>query len=317
MTTVWPGPEDSIAYFVPRPERPAAPGPPRSLEEEVIGHRQFFGLAADPESVRRAIENEARPGYDFPGMWFTPEEELEEKTFDRELFDRMEAFAIEHGAELGVRAHRWLNGKRALEIPIKGDVEYYRELLTAQFGTDRLIVKEASYSRQELEDLAERVSEDCDDLAQLGIDVAVIHRSILDREEGVHVSYWATDEARAAAAMRERYGDMVVLDWLGPGNPTEQPKAFGSYITDGTTLTVFYAHTRDVEEPASCTVQEHEDRVIVTLTVLVHATYVQITRGVLRTHASVQLSRPLGNRTVIDAADNVPRPEWTGTSGRK
>jgi hypothetical protein len=282
----------------------------------VIGHREFFGLAVDAESVFRAIENEQRPGYHFPGMWFTPEEELEERTFDRGVFERVEAFAVEQGAEIGHTASRWLNGKKALEISIQGDVDRYRELLTARFGSERLIVRPARFSERERLELADRVGEDTPELAELGIHLAAIHPGLLDREEGVHVSYWAIEQLQAKALLLERYGPMIVPEWLGTGNPTEEPRPFGSYVADGTTLTVFYPLTCGIEEAGNCTAQETDDKVIVTLTVLVHAHYLSLTRGWIPSHAGIELSAPLGKRAVIDAVDGAPRPQWSGSRGR-
>jgi hypothetical protein len=86
------------------------------------------------------------------------------------------------------------------------------------------------------------------------------------------------------------------------------------WLTDGTTLTVFYALPRNGEMPGSCTAQEDEDRVIVRLTILVPQGVRTLMAGFKPANASVELSQPLGDRTVIDAAGNVPRPAWIGTA---
>lgn len=107
---------------------------------------------------------------------------------------------------------------------------------------------------------------------------------------------------------------MVVAEWLGPASIAEEPCPFGSWIADQRRLTVFYALPRNGEQPGRCTVSEDPDRVIVTLTIRVPQGVRTGMGGFRRSHATVELSAPVGERIVIDAAENLQRPPWTGTS---
>src|SRR6202035_1388402 len=164
---VWPGPTDCAAYHAPSVERP--PLPESSLAEQALEQRREWGLPVDPESVRRAVENRERQGSEWSGWWRTPQEEFEESVFDRELPGRIRGAAADHGAEIGGVALVWLNGKRAVEISLKGEVDRYREVLGKQFGTDRLIVRQACFSERDLVEQHEQIPGDASELEELGI----------------------------------------------------------------------------------------------------------------------------------------------------
>jgi hypothetical protein len=309
MAARWPSASDFAAYHAPRVERPPVPEAP--LEERVIEGRRLSGLPLDRRNVERAMENVSRPDYELPGLWFTPEERQESYEFDHELPGRIEAAAVERGAEVGGVALAWLNGKQAIEIWIKEDVEHYRDLLTTQFGAEPIIVSQARYSQRELSEFQERVSQDQTMLADLGIDL----HSSGPHHDGLHVDYFAADQPRAEALLRDRYGPMVIPNWIGSSAEVEEPQTFGSYISEGTTLTVFYALDINADRPGNCTVQEYADRVVVSLTILAWKGARTLVGGWRPSHASVELSRPVGDRTVIDAAAGVARPGWTSADG--
>ena len=63
--------------------------------------------------------------------------------------------------------------------------------------------------------------------------------------------------------------------------------------------------------PGSCTARELPDRVIVTLTVLAPQGFRTAVGGFNPSHATVEFAEPLGERVVIDAAENDERPSWT------
>jgi hypothetical protein len=306
VSNVWPGRRDFAAYLPPVKEQP--PQAEHRLIDDVASQRTEAGLPVDPESVRRAIQNSERRGYPLPGLFYTPEEEYESETVDHQLAAFAEALAIDAGAEVGQVAWCWRNGKRAVEVSVKNDVERYRRLLTASLGSDRVIVKSAHYSERELGELCERIGEDMAELGELGIQLAIWGPS----EDSVEVAYFAVDRERAGRLLIERYGAAIVPKWLGPSSVAEQPQPFGSFVSEGTQLTVFYPLSHNGVQPGNCVAQELPDRVIVSLTVLVPHGAQTLVGGFKPADATVQLAEPLGQRTVIDAAHDLPRPQWTG-----
>jgi hypothetical protein len=276
----------------------------------VIAQRREGGLPIDPRSVRRAIENSNRPEFPLPGLFFTPEEEAEIEAEDDELADRAEALLIDAGAEVGGVAWCWLDGRRGVEVSVKRDVERYRELLDRELGSDRVIVKPARYSEREQRELCDRIENDVPGLAQLGIELS----SWWSDETGVQVQYFAADRDQAQRLLRGRWGPTVNPTWLGPSLLAEEPQPFGSWIAEGRRLTVFYPLHHNGARPGSCSAQELPDRVIVSLTILEPQGFQTAVGGFKPAHATIELAAPLGDRTVIDAAHDLPRPEWTGGS---
>ena len=119
-------------------------------------------------------------------------------------------------------------------------------------------VKEVRYSQREFDELADRLCDEQAELAELGIEPSEHSRE----PDGIHVHYFAADQTHADAVLCDRYGAALIPTCLGPSR-AEERHPFDSYISKGTTLTVFYS-LPDAENPANCTVQEHEDRVVVT-----------------------------------------------------
>jgi hypothetical protein len=134
------------------------------------------------------------------------------------------------------------------------------------------------------------------------------------QDDGLTISFFSPDRERGERALTERYGPMIITEWLGPASIAEEPCPFGSWIADGRKLTVFYALPHNGERPGRCTASEHPDRVIVTLTILVPQGARTQIGGFRRSDAVVQLAAQVGERVVIDAAENVRRPQWAGTS---
>jgi hypothetical protein len=131
-------------------------------------------------------------------------------------------------------------------------------------------------------------------------------------EEGVELNYFAADRETAHRFLGERYPPHVRLNWIGPARMAEEPQPFGSWVIDGTQLTVFYPLPANEERPGSCTVEEYPDRVVVSLSILAPQGMNTTIGGFTPSHATVDLKEPLGRRTVIDAAHDLPRPQWTG-----
>ena len=310
MSPTWPGPRDVEAYCAPNKYLP--PRPESAFLEEVIAQRRGDGLPFDSVTVRRAVENSQRPEYPLPGLYYTPEEEAEIETVDDDLADRVEALLIDVGAEVGSLEWCWLAGRRAVKASVKDDVERHRELLTRELGADRVIVTPARYSGHEQLELSGRIFTDQAELAELGIEVSMWGPS----EAGVEAHYFAADREHAQQVLGQRYGPEFTWTWSGPSSLAEEPQPFGSWITEGTRLTVFYPLPHNGERPGSCTAQELPDRVVVSLTVLAPQGSRTEIGGFTPSHATVELAAPVGDRIVIDAAHHLARPEWTGRSKR-
>ena len=109
-----------------------------------------------------------------------------------------------------------------------------------------------------------------------------------------------------------RYGPGVCPVWLGESRTVEMPKAFGSWIAENTTLTVFYAFDAVIEQPARVVVLELRYRVIVTVLVsrVVAGPIPAVSAG-RTTHSTIDLQAPLGDRVVLDAAAAPTRPSWS------
>jgi hypothetical protein len=158
--------------------------------------------------------------------------------------------------------------------------------------------------------LCEQIGAERDALAEAGIDVAAWGPA----EDGVELSYFAADRQRAEAVLAQRFGPVVIAERLGPSRCAEVPQRFGGWRADGSQLTVFYGLPHNGERPGNCTVEEQSDRVIVSLTILDPQGPKTLAGGSKPSHATVQLTAPLGGRLVIDASDGRPRPECTGRS---
>jgi hypothetical protein len=131
-------------------------------------------------------------------------------------------------------------------------------------------------------------------------------------DQCVELAYFAADRETAQRVLRGRYPPQVRLNWIGPASMAEVAQPFGSWVVDGTRLTVFYPLAHNGERPGTCTVDEHPDRVVVSLTILAPQGASTLIGGFTPSHATVDLNEPLGHRTVIDAAHDLARLEWAG-----
>lgn len=78
-------------------------------------------------------------------------------------------------------------------------------------------------------------------------------------------------------------------------------------------LHVFYGLQHNGERPGSCQAFEDDNAVVVSLTVSDWHGAKTLIGGFTPSHATVELSRPLGDRVVIDDSANRVRPHWTQT----
>jgi hypothetical protein len=130
----------------------------------------------------------------------------------------------------------------------------------------------------------------------------------------VELQYFSRNRNASNALLSERYGPALDPVWRGPSIVAEDPQPFGSWITDGHRLTVFYFLNINGHRPGSCTLDEHQDRVTVSLTVLQPQGFQTAVGGGFLAEQTVLLSRPIGSRIVIDAATGEPRAQWAGAN---
>jgi hypothetical protein len=144
-------------------------------------------------------------------------------------------------------------------------------------------------------------------LTALGIDTA----STGVADDCMEIEFCAADPDRSLRLLTERYGPALRAVWLGQSRTAEVPKAFGSWIADGTQLTVFYGLDHNTEQPGRVEVLELAELVIVTVIVpRTMAGPVTAAGGYRPAHTTVELEGPLGNRPVLDAAVASTRPRW-------
>jgi hypothetical protein len=163
------------------------------------------------------------------------------------------------------------------------------------------------FSRRQLHTLQARVNGDRDELAALGIDIAstgVAHNCI-------RTEFCAADPDRSLQLLTERYGPALRAVWLAGSRTAEIPKAFGSWVADGTQLTMFYGLHHNSERPGRVEFLELTEAVIVTVIVTrVMVGPVTAVGGYRPAHATVELEVPLGKRPVLDAAGSPARRRW-------
>jgi hypothetical protein len=236
----------------------------------------------------------------------TPEEKADEEATGEDLPDRAERVLVDAGAEISGIAWQWVGSHRSVVVTVKGDHEQFRPVLDAWPDGDRVVLEASPYSRKELQALADRIVEDLDELEALGIDLSTCGAGT----DCVELRYFAGDREPAEQVLSSRYGPALKAEWIGPSRMAQEPHPFGSWVGEGTTLTVFYALPHNGEQPGTCTAAESEEKIVVSLTVLAPQGVSTLIGGYKPSHATVLLSSPVGDRTVIDAAHNLPRPRW-------
>lgn len=162
-------------------------------------------------------------------------------------------------------------------------------------------------SGRELHALQSQIDADWDELVKLGLDIA----SLGVRDGCVALEYCAADREATASMLTARYGPAVCPVWLGESRTVEVPKAFGAWIAENTSLTVFYGLDVNTEQAARVLLVELPYLVIVTVIVSrVVVGPITAAAGFRPTHSTMQLEEPLGDRVVLDAAAAPLRPRW-------
>jgi hypothetical protein len=267
----WPGPSPEEIYVPPRLDAPSPP-PRDRLEAGFFTAEEEADTYGDMERVERARHV---------------------------LADAGDAFC-----ELEVC---WHEGRRAVRVWLTAERERYEPRLVEALGPDRVVVERARRSARQVEALHARVRAEAAALAEEGIYLS----STGPRRDRLELAYWAADPAGAERILHERYGDFATFAYLGAARRGLRPQPFGSWLAEASRLHVFYGLGRNGERPGTCTAAESDDGVIVQLSILDWLGAKTLIGGFTPAHATVELPAPLGDRPVIDNADNRARPHWT------
>lgn len=300
----WPSPEQ-LAVWDPHvidspPPHGAAPPPDR---EQITVARVRDGLPISDEVLDEILGHDRSAGP--PGHYTEAERYDLNRDHDRvEVAERELAEAEE---VFGGIAVCWVDGRRGVEVMLTGRLEEFRERLGRALGPDRVSVGRCTATMSEARALQERVRVEAEDLLELGIRVSSHGHS----RKGFSIHYWAPDHRRAERILRERFGREPRLSWLGASPHVLRQQPFGSWEAEGNTLHVFYALGRNGEKPADCRALELEDSVIVALQIQDWLGAKTLIGGFIASQATVELKAPLGERSVIDNAENRARPHWT------
>lgn len=229
---------------------------------------------------------------------------------DHTLPTRLREIVEDAGYEVGFS--EWLTGDdpARFRLTVTGDIAACRAFVALRLGGAPVVIDHARFSERELIELSDRILDEAEGLLLLGIEPS----SWAAADDCVELKYFAPDRTAAQKLLGERFGSALRPIWTGPSFIAEEPQPFGSWVCEGVQLTVFYPLHFNGERPGRCTAEEHPDRVVVNLTVEAPQGARTLVGGYTPSHATVTLTRPLGNRAVIDGADGAQRPAWTGAA---
>lgn len=299
----WP-PTDKNSVYLP----PAISAPPVSEVErraQIAAARIREGLSVSDEILSEILSS---PYSASDVGIFTPAERADiEGDYDR--VERARAVLADAESIQGGLQVCWVNGQRAIRTLLIAEHDHYRRLLSEQLGAERVVVDRAVMTEPQQRHLQERLHEQSSELAEEGIWLTQTGQGI----EGFVIHYLAYDPQAAEATLRERLGEHVILCYQGATNHTFSPFPFASWHAEDDQLHVFYGVPHNGERPAGCQAFEDEHAVVIALTIKDWRGAKTLIGGFTPSHATVQLSRPLGERAVIDDSANRVRPHWTQT----
>jgi hypothetical protein len=281
---------------------------------DIRRYRREMGLTADDAIVEWFFRQEER----FSGRWLTGEEEAAAERREARIeagAAAVTAYVEAHRDEFAGEWRHWSSGLPTIVVAFTGNVRGHRRALAELHPhPDVVEVVERRNSLARLEALMERAEECLDQLAELGIAWDII--GIDEENSRVELEIFAPDEIAARRVIAERLGDDVAVVHLGPKSTTVEPVPWHLWSVDHTDrrLTVHYA-TNTAYEPHS--VEHDEDERAVKVTVLERMPAGITTLAATTRRATVDLSRPLGDRVVIDASTGDQRPQKGTSPGRR
>jgi hypothetical protein len=262
-------------------------------------------IARDAGDIYDAWSNEeSRSGGELIG-WRMAAEHVAMKLVDGrayELVRACSAYLEEHSEEFGERR---MNSERGeYHVSFTGDAAAHRAALHALLDDPAgLVVEQALRSEAELLRLQERISDDGDLLASLGIDL--LGMGLDGRRGQVYVQYAAADPDAAAELLRDRYGEALgrgALDLHGSSQTSDvQTREWQLYSTDVTDIEITVHSIVNPTIPFE-RIEAAEDDDEVRVTVFERQPRGQIHQPVSADSATIKLERPVAGRRVIDGA---------------
>jgi hypothetical protein len=155
----------------------------------------------------------------------------------------------------------------------------------------------------ELRARQERIQQHQNDLAADGV-------YMLGYTATGELRYYSLDQEKAERLLRRRFGADSELRYLGAALRALRGHPFGSWLSDGRDLHIFYGLPHNGERFAGCVVAEDDDYVIVSLMIVDFLGNKTLIGGFTPSHTTLRLNASLGDRRVIDNFNNHARPHW-------
>lgn len=207
-----------------------------------------------------------------------------------ELGDAIEAYLERHRDEFVDTWLEWDGDDATLVVAFLGDVERHQRALGS-----RVQVCQRPYTRAELQRVADELFDEWDDSSR---GVTVMSAGAHPPDGVAFLEAVTPDPDGLRAALAERYGDMVRLEWLGPEDHVPQPVEVTGWAIadDDVTLTASWYGSGSEPLPLELTETADEVRVLARELCWVGA----IAAVAVPSSQTAVLSVPLGGRPVVD-----------------
>ncbi|MEA2274131.1 MAG: hypothetical protein QOI98_2839 [Solirubrobacteraceae bacterium] len=309
-TPLRPGPEDHEAYEPPQ----TAAGRHAELVAEVRRTRRTFHVSSDDASVNEIVRRiEAGDPEIEPGMCMTRAEMRDHRDARApyEDCDALFAYTDRHPETYGGCALEQAGERLWWEFRFTRDLAEHEVALKAIAPAGvHIVVREAHYSAEAVKEVTYAIGDATDELTALGLDV----RSLEHDDEGVLVGVVTADPEGARKLLRERFGPMARLDWLGSETHEVVSVPWGSFVADTPMRLVVFYFTNAFYEQWGADVREDAEAVTITVRERRRVAKAELLPGSSR-KVEVELGQPLGDRAVIDGADGTPRFPWSPGRG--
>ena len=285
--------------------RPAPPEPPRTRIQEYQELRELYGLRTDPTYIRKLIRRGTftKPTEDMDRFPATPREQR--------------YIALRDGLDLGNRAYRYLSHRPDIDGGTSIEDAYPRDpYLLVRSTRDRakhtralrrlvrfprlLRTRTVALSFRDMERLAARI-------ARTGADRDGIRVTNAEPDSGTNTVevFVITKRTDAARYFRARYGPRVRTRVVATELYALRCRPLHDYVPDGARPTIGWEGGGGVTLD-HIEVAEYDDRVEIGVVVLSYNG--PQTADSRRVDAVVELSRPLGDRVVVDATTGLVVP---------
>jgi hypothetical protein len=304
------GVRDDEAYIPPAREAGHERSwPPASrviaIEQARRARLQERGLAVDDDTLERVADAVMDPRYRIVGSFYTAEESEDE--LPDGVYERVEQYLDRHPEIDGGIEIEWRNERLTLFVGIVGDPQAHRAAL-ARIGGERVVLERRPRTVAELRAIEDRIDADTPQLTDAGLRLESVWSK---PERGVVEVYviGGSDESAVAELFAGRYGEAVVVVWLGPRPHREVAHPFASWTSEGHRIRVFFALDHNGQRPGKARVErETDEHIVIALSRLEPVGRKTLIGGFAAHQADVELRAPVGSRAVVDASAGVARP---------